>query len=150
MKIWWITVGCAFGFAFAEVAGADEGKAAEAAFVAMLKDATLKGTWAPVRDGTQGTDRPDGYRIVRAEKVEGDRWHLVTPVKRQGQEIEYPIPVVVRFAGDSAVVFLDDARTGDGGTWSARVLFHDDVYAGRWWNPAGKAGTVSGTITRGD
>lgn len=121
----------------------------EADFIAMLKDATLKGTWAPVADGQQGDDRDDGYHIVRAEKVDGDKWHIVTKVSRQGQTFEYPIPVAVKFAGDTAVMILDDSRTGDGGTWSARVLFHNDVYAGSWWNSEGKAGTISGTISRG-
>ena len=34
--------------------------------------------------------------------------------------------------------------------WSARVMFHDDVYAGRWWETANKehGGTSNGTITR--
>ncbi len=122
--------------------------AVESAFVAMLKNATLKGTWAPVRDGNVGEDRSDAYHIVRAEKKEGDQWHLVTRVQHKGQTLEHPIPVVVKFAGDSAVVILNDARTGDGGTWSARVLFHNDVYVGSWWSPGGKAGTVSGTISR--
>jgi hypothetical protein len=29
-------------------------------------------------------------------------------------------------------------------------MFHDDVYAGRWWEPANQehGGTIAGTITR--
>jgi hypothetical protein len=49
------------------------------------------------------------------------------------------------------VLILDDARAGPGkANWSARILFHDDVYAGRWWETANKehGGTISGTITR--
>jgi hypothetical protein len=117
----------------------------------MLTDATLNGTWAPVGAGGLGEDLADRYHVVRATKREGDQWVLVSRMKFQGQEIEVPFPVTVKFAGDVAVLILDNIPLGDGETWSARVLFHDDVYAGSWWgkDKAAKSGVVSGTITRG-
>ncbi|MFT5464996.1 MAG: hypothetical protein ACI8UO_000082 [Verrucomicrobiales bacterium] len=139
------TLAIAVAFGIHPAAAEDD---AEANFVAMLKNATLKGTWAPVAQGQQGEDKNDAYQVLRAEKVEGDNWHIVTEVSRQGQTFEYPLPVIVKFAGDTAVMILDDARTGDGGKWSARVLFHNNVYAGSWWSAGGKAGTISGTISQ--
>jgi hypothetical protein len=45
----------------------DEG--AETKFIAMLKNATLKGTWAPVQQGKLGSEKgDDSYRIARVEK----------------------------------------------------------------------------------
>ncbi len=124
----------------------------EANFIAMLKNATLKGTWAPVQQGQLGAQRADeGYRIARVEKKEGDNWMLVSLVNYQGKEIEYPFPAVVKFAGDTAVLILNDVRAGQGAAnWSARVLFHENVYAGRWWETANRdhAGTIAGTITQ--
>ena len=124
----------------------------EANFIAMLKNATLKGTWAPVQQGQLGAQRADdGYRIARVEKKEGDKWVLVSLVNYQGKEIEYPFPAVVKFAGDTAVLILNDVRAGQGAAnWSARVLFHENVYAGRWWETANRdhAGTIAGTITQ--
>lgn len=117
-----------------------------AAFSAMLENATLEGTWAPVAD--QASDKADRYQVVRAEAKSGDQWAIVWKVRHQGQVIDYPIPAVVKFAGDSAVLILDEVPVGDGNTWSARVLFHDDTYTGRWWNGQGKGGTVSGLIKR--
>jgi hypothetical protein len=55
----------------------------------------------------------------------------------------------VNFAGDAAVLVLDDVPVGDGKTWSARVMFHGDTDTGRWWNAQGNGGTVSGVIKRG-
>jgi hypothetical protein len=118
------------------------------AFANSLKDATLKGTWAPIAGNRLGAEKDDSYQVVRAEQKEGDRWVIVWKVQIQGRTIEYPLPSVVKFAGDSAVLILDDVPTGDGKVWSARVLFHGDSYAGRWWGKDGKGGTVSGTITR--
>jgi len=46
----------------------------ETNFIAMLKNATLKGTWAPVQQGQLGAQKVDeGYRIARVEKKEGDK-----------------------------------------------------------------------------
>ena len=124
----------------------------EAKFVAMLKNATLKGTWAPMQQAQVGSQQVDeGYRIARVEKKEGDNWVLVSLVKFQGREIEYPFPVVVKFAGDTAVLILDNVRAGQGvANWSARIMFHENVYAGRWWETANAdhAGMVAGTITQ--
>lgn len=126
----------------------------EAKFIAMLKNATLKGSWAPLQQGKLGAEKGnDVYRIARVEKTAGDKWSLVSLVNAGGKQIEYPIPVTVKFAGDTAVLILDDVRTGSGAAnWSARVMFHDDVYTGRWWATADRnhGGTISGTITRSE
>lgn len=127
---------------------------AEAKFIAMLKNATLKGTWAPVQQGQLGAEKgDDSYRIARAEKLQGDKWSIVSIFPVQGQSIEFPIPASVKFAGDTAVLILDNVRAGPGkANWSARVMFHDDVYTGRWWETANRehGGTISGTITRAE
>jgi len=123
---------------------------AEAAFAAMLTNATLRGSWAPIDKSLLGEEHKDGYRILQARKLDGNRWALMSRLKFQGQEITVPFPVTVHFAGDAAVLVLDNIPLADGSLWSARVLFHDDVYAGSWWgaNKAEKSGVISGTITR--
>jgi hypothetical protein len=135
-------------FQVAAMPGAEE--AGPDGFAASLKDATLKGTWAPIDGNRLGTEKADSYRVARAEPKGGDQWVIVWKVQHQGQTVEYPIPSVVKFAGDSAVLILDEVPIGEGKVWSARVLFHGDTYAGRWWGRDGKGGTVSGTITRGE
>lgn len=126
----------------------------EAKFIAMLKNATLKGSWAPVAKGKLGDkNENDSYKIARVEKKDDGKWAVVVPIKLGDREIEYPIPCSVKFAGDTGILILDNVRTGQGSAqWSARVMFHDDVYAGRWWETANKehGGTINGTITRGD
>src|SRR5262245_62051252 len=126
----------------------------EAKFVAMLKNATLKGTWAPVAGGQLGKEKgDDSYKIARVEKGEGGKWSVVSVFNYQGKEMQFPIPCTVKFAGDTAVLILDNVRAGPGkANWSARVMFFDDVYAGRWWETANKehGGTIAGTITRAE
>ena len=123
----------------------------ETKFISMLKNATLKGTWAPVQQAQLGASRKDeGYRIARVEKTEGDKWTLISLVTYQGKEIKFPMSVSVKFAGDTAVLILDNVRAGrDKANWSARVMFHENVYTGRWWETANKehGGTIEGVIT---
>jgi hypothetical protein len=143
----------ALWLAFGTTTGSAQGNPdAEAKFIAMLKNSTLKGTWAPVHQGQLGSEKKDeGYRIVRAEKKDDDKWAIVSLFEFQGRQIEYPIPAVVRFAGDTAVLILDNVQAGPGKqNWSARILFHENVYTGRWWETENKehGGTIAGTITQ--
>jgi hypothetical protein len=120
----------------------------------MLKNAALKGSWAPVTQGRLGAEKGgDSYRIARAEKKDDGKWSIVSLFNVGGRQVEFPISASVKFAGDTAVLILDDVRAGPGkANWSARVMFHDDVYAGRWWETANPAhgGTIAGTITRSE
>lgn len=120
----------------------------ETAFAALLENATLVGTWAPIAGKEIGEEKADRYQIARAEPKGGENWAIVWKFRHQGRLIEYPIPAIVKMAGDVAILVLDDVPVGDGNTWSARVMFHGDTYTGRWWNQQGKDGTVSGLIKR--
>lgn len=141
-------------FAAAEIAQAQGDGDVEAKFIAMLTNATLKGTWAPVMQGRLGSDRQDeGYRISRVEKSAAGKWSIVSVFAVGDRQVEFPIPANVKFAGDTAVLILDNTPAGPGkANWSARILFFDDVYAGRWWETSNKehGGTITGTIVRGD
>lgn len=128
---------------------ARSGEMTAGAFAAMLENATLEGTWAPVAGDRVGEEKADRYQIARAVAKGGGKWDIVWKVRHQGKLIDYPIATEVKFAGDVAVLVLDEVPVGDGGSWSARVMFHDGVYTGRWWNGQGKGGTVSGVVKRG-
>jgi hypothetical protein len=137
---------------FAAPGLAQEEAEVEAKFVAMLKNATLKGTWAPVSKGALGGEKGnDSYKIARVEKGKDEKWAVYSVINAGGRTMEFPIACSVKFAGDASVLILDNVRAGPGGAnWSARVMFHDDVYSGRWWETANKehGGTIAGTITR--
>jgi hypothetical protein len=150
-SLWPITF-AALLLAVAPPANAQGDSDVEAKFIAMLKNATLKGTWAPIQKGKLGGEKgDDSYRIARVEKGEGGKWSIVSIFTVRDRQVEFPISATVRFAGDTAVLILDDVRAGPGSAnWSARVMFHDDVYAGRWWETRNRehGGTIAGTITR--
>jgi len=131
-----------------ETDGAKTAATLEAAFSAMLENATLKGSWVPVTGGATGGEKADGYQIARAEKIDGHQWRIVSKMKHKGKEIEYPMVVEVRWAGDVAVMSLDEVAAGRGRKYSARVMYHNDRYAGSWWSKTQAGGLLSGAITR--
>jgi hypothetical protein len=139
---------------FASSARAQGDAEVEAKFIAMLKNATLKGTWAPVTGGRLGSEKgDDSYKIARVEKGADGKWSVVSVFNLGGRSVEFPIVSSVKFAGDTSVLILDNVRAGPGrANWSARVMFFDDVYTGRWWETSNKehGGTIAGTITRAE
>ena len=57
-----------------------------------------------------------------------------------------PIPVFVKWAGDTAVITLDNVGFPGGDSYSARVLIYGNTYAGSW-SGGNHAGLLNGLIT---
>src|SRR4029079_7073294 len=101
----------------------------EAKFKAMLAKATLSGRWAPIKDGALGAEKEDKYTIVSAGKVNGDSWVVNAKLKYGDREFVAPIPVKVKWAGDTAVLSVDNMQMPGGkNSYSARVLFYEHTY----------------------
>jgi hypothetical protein len=62
------------------------------------------------------------------------------------REIIAPLPIQVKWAGDTAVIVVDNLSIPNGGTYSARVLFYGKTYAGSW-SGGEKGGLLTGIIT---
>jgi hypothetical protein len=119
----------------------------EARFQATLTNATLTGRWAPLREGVLGEERGgDSYQIVGVTKVGGDTWVVRSKLQYREREFVLPIPVQVRFAGDTAILMVDKLTIPDGGTYSARVMFYEHTYSGMWTGGRG-GGLLYGVIT---
>lgn len=120
---------------------------AEARFQAMLTNASLTGRWAPLREGVLGEERGgDSYQIVGATKVAGETWVVRAKLRYREREFVLPIPVQVKFAGDTAILIVDKLAIPDGGTYSARVMFYEHTYSGMWTGGRG-GGLLYGVIT---
>ena len=71
-------------------------------FSAMLKGATLKGTWAAVGPVGLGEDNQDSYQIVEAKKVKGDNWVMISRFEYRGQLHEACSRAILFYRGHSA------------------------------------------------
>ena len=64
-----------------------------------------------------------------------------------GRDWPVPIPVLIKWAGDTPVITLTDLAIPGMGTYTARVVLYRDQYAGTW---SGKdhGGQIFGKIVR--
>jgi hypothetical protein len=118
----------------------------EAKFKATLTRATLAGRWCLIKDGALGPEKEDKYTINSVMKVGGEAWLINARIQYGKRDITAPIPVQVKWAGDTPVLIVDAVDVPGGGTYSARVLIYEKTYAGTWTG-GDHGGLLSGVIT---
>jgi hypothetical protein len=129
-------------------AGPPTAAALEAKFAAALSNATFNGRWCLIQDGKMGPEKEDKYTIIGAQKVGGDTWLIRTRIQYGERDFVAPLPVQVKWAGDTAVIVVDNlAMPGGTRGYSARVVVHDNTYAGTW-SGGDHAGLLMGVINR--
>jgi hypothetical protein len=118
----------------------------EERFKAIFTNATLSGRWARIKDGVLGEERTgDKYTIVSVVKRDGDNWTVNAKMKYGEKELILPVPVRMKFNGDTAVLIVEDLGMPGGGTYTARLLIFERTYSGTWKDQRG-GGMLYGTI----
>jgi hypothetical protein len=102
----------------------------ESQFEQMMTGAVLVGH--STLDGRQGLSGEERYSIDRVHKLAGDVWMFQSRMKLEGHEIPLPIPVNIKWAGDTPVIEVTDMSIPGMGTYTARVVLYRDRYAGTW------------------
>ena len=146
MKTSLLVISAAIGLAFGEPVLAQDAKELEARFKATLTQATLAGRWCSIKDGQLGPEKEDKYTILGVSKLGGDVWLINARIQYGTQDIVAPIPVQVKWAGDTPVIVVDEVPVPGGGTYSARVLIYEKTYAGTWTG-GDYGGLLNGVIT---
>jgi len=118
----------------------------EAIFKATLTRATLQGRWCSIKDGKLGPDKEDKYTILGVSKLGGDTWLIRARIQYGKTDLVAPIPVQVKWAGDTPVIILDKAGVPGSGEYSARVMIYEKTYAGTW-SGGDHGGLLNGVIT---
>ena len=119
----------------------------EERFKTLFTKAYLSGRWSPLKDGALGEERTgDKYNIASVVKGDGDKWTVNAKMKYRDQEIVMPIPVQMKFVGDTAILTVDNLAIPGGGTYTARLLIYERTYSGTWKGQRG-GGMLYGTIT---
>jgi hypothetical protein len=114
----------------------------ERRFTEQMRNVTLVGSFTV--DGREDqAPRDDRYRIESVEKVGSDRWRF-RAVVGDGDAV-VPIVVALRWIDDTPMLMMTDASLPGMGTFTVRLFFYGDRYAGTWQH--GEAGgLMSGRI----
>ena len=123
-----ILVGCAGGTdSEANLAGQE---ALKRGFQESMSGVVLEGFFT-VND-RDGGPRKERYQISKMSKLAGDYWVCQARIQYGSHDVTVPVPVKVKWAGDTPILTLTDVAIPGLGTFTARVLFYDKNYVGVW------------------
>jgi hypothetical protein len=109
----------------------------ERRFSEQLSGASLVGRFTIAgRDDRQAS--PDRYDISSVEKVGENQWRFNTRMRYGSVDATVPVVVPMQWVDDTPVITLTDYSIPALGTFTARVFFYGDRYAGTWQH--GKVG----------
>jgi len=118
----------------------------EKKFQEMMAGSTLVGH--STRNGKErlapGEER---YTIDKVSKLAGDTWLFQARIQYGSHDVPLPVPVTIKWAGDTPVITLTDLKLPGLGTFTARVLLYRDRYAGTW-SATDHGGEMFGKIER--
>ena len=107
----------------------------ERQFTERMQGATLVGRFTIAGREDQPA-RPDRYQIVSVEKLAGDDWRFNARIQYGSVDATVPIVVTMPWAGDTPIITMTDVSIPTLGTFTARVFFYGDRYAGTWQHGA--------------
>jgi hypothetical protein len=114
-------------------------------FTETMSGVTLVGY--STRLNREGLSKEERYRIDKISHVTGDTWLFQTRLQYDGRDIPVPIPLTIKWAGDTPVITMTDLSIPGVGSYTARVVLYRGQYAGTW---SGKdvGGQLFGKIVR--
>ena len=104
----------------------------EKQFTEMLTGAQLMGVFTTTGQESEKAPLPDKYTIDRVKKLKNDFWLFEARIQYNNNDVKVPLPLEVKWAGDTPVITLTKILVPGLGTFTARVLFYNNEYAGTW------------------
>ena len=124
---------------------ADSAAENEKKFQEMMSGVTLVGH--STRANKEGVGGEERYVIDKVSKLAGDTWVIQARIKYGSHDLPMPVPVTIKWAGDTPVITLTDLAIPGLGTYTARVLLYRGQYAGTW-SAKDHGGEMFGKIVR--
>ena len=117
----------------------------ERQFTERMRGVSLVGSYNVA--GRDRPSRPDRYDIASVEKVGDELWRFNANMQCCGVSGDIPVVVPMRWVGDTPVIMMTDTSLPGLGTFTVRLFFYGDRYAGTWQH--GKSGgLMSGRIEK--
>jgi hypothetical protein len=117
----------------------------EKKFQESMSGVTLVGN--STRLNKPGVSAEEKYVIEKVSKMSGDLWLFQTRLRFGSHDLPLPLPITVKWAGDTPMISLTDVSIPGLGTYTARVLIYRDQYAGTW-SGKNEGGQLFGRVVR--
>jgi hypothetical protein len=103
----------------------------ERQFVERMRGSVLVGKFTIAgREDREAS--PDRSEISSVDKVGDDQWRFNARMQYGNVDVTLPIVVTMRWADDTPIITMTDVTIPTLGTFTARVFFYGDRYAGTW------------------
>lgn len=103
----------------------------EKQFAEDLSGATLVGRYTT--DGQEDAKQSEEKYVIRkVAKIKDDRWLFIVRMQFGDIDMNLPLQLTVRWAGDTPVITLTDLTIPGLGTFTSRVAIYRGRYAGTW------------------
>lgn len=119
----------------------------EQQFADKLSGAVLEGSFTADDAPAGEAPKPDRYQLGSVKK--GKNGYFLIEANIGESDTPFRMPVLVKWAGDTPVITLTNVLIPGAGTFTARVLFYEDRYAGTWQG-GDHGGTMFGRILTGE
>ena len=119
----------------------------ESAFIERMSNTVLVGHFTLTDQPAGEPGKPERYEIREISKLNGKMWVFQTRVKYGKIDTVLPIMLPIEWAGETPVVSMTNFTIPGMGTFSCRVLFDNDRYAGTWQHGP-KGGHMWGMIEK--
>jgi hypothetical protein len=119
----------------------------ERQFAERMSGSALVGSFTVDGRGNRAAN-PDRYDLSKVEKVGDDLWRFSMRMRHSDVDVTMPVTVPMRWVGDTPVIELTDYSIPSLGTFTARVFFYDDRYAGTWQHGQEIGGHMFGRIEK--
>jgi len=102
----------------------------EQKFQQMMSGVTLIGHSASLKDESVAGE--EKYVIEKVSKLGGETWLFHVRIQYGSHDVPVPLPVTIKWAGDTPVITINNLTIPGLGAYTARVLLYQDQYAGIW------------------
>lgn len=103
----------------------------EGAFAERMRNVALVGSFTTDGRADRGPSA-DRYEIDSVEKVGDDLWRFNARMDCCGIDGAIPVVVPLRWVGDTPMIMMTDTSLPGVGTFTVRLFFYEDRYAGTW------------------
>ena len=103
----------------------------ESDFVERMENVALVGHFTIEGRDDLGIN-PERYEIEKVTKVDDSRWRFDARIVYAGIDVTLPVTVPIVWAEDTPMISITDFSIPTLGSFTVRLIFFDDRYAGSW------------------